>query len=247
MPEGDFLKVSDVGNLDLVRSARTGIPEVILAEGKRDEDLAQVTAAFADKAGRVLVSRLAPERVPLLAHLPGFRYDARARIAVVGLAPAPVSGGRVLVLAAGTADVSVAEEARLIAQEMGCETRHHYDVGVAGIHRLFPALDDAPWADTIIVVAGREGALAPVVAGLVDRPVIGVPVSVGYGMGGRGEAALMSMLQSCSPLTVVNIDAGFVGGACAAQIANRVASARTSTGESKPLGAEVLMSGARRE
>lgn len=257
------MKVLDVGNLDLVREARTGIPEVILAEGKRDEDLVEVVTAFARSTGRVLVSRLAPERVPLLSHLSGFHYDARARLAVVGNTPVTPRGGRVLVLAAGTADVSVAEEARLVAQEMGCETRHHYDVGVAGIHRLFPALDDAPWADTIIVVAGREGALAPVVAGLVDRPVIGVPVSVGYGMGGRGEAALMSMLQSCSPLTVVNIDAGFVGGACAAQIANRVASARTSTGESKPLGAdtdvprarpvdtvsgvEVLVSGARRE
>ena len=232
------LKVDDVAHLDLVREARTGIPEVVLAEGKRDEDLVAVVQAFSSKKGRVLVSRLAPERVPLLAGLP-VEYHKKASLAVVGTQPAPRTGGRVLVLAAGTADVAVAEEARLVAEELGCETRHHYDVGVAGIHRLFPALDDAPWADVVIVCAGREGALAPVVAGLVDRPVIGVPVSVGYGMGGRGEAALMTMLQSCSPMTVVNIDAGFVGGATAAQIANRVAGARYSTGESKPLAHEV--------
>ena len=242
------MKVDDVAVLDVARDARTGIPEVILAEGKADDDLVTVTRAFATKKGRALVSRLAPERVQLLSSLDlPLEYHAKARIAVVGSAPAPRRGGRVLVLAAGTADIAVAEEARIVAHELGCETRHHYDVGVAGIHRLFPALDDAPWADVIIVCAGREGALAPVVAGLVDRPVIGVPVSVGYGAGGRGEAALLSMLQSCSPLTLVNIDAGFVGGACAAQIANRVAGARNSTGESMPLGHEVPVSGARRE
>lgn len=242
------MKVDDVAVLDIAREARTGIPEVILAEGKADDDLVTVTRAFAQKKGRALVSRLAPERVPLLSSLDHpVEYHPKARLAVVGSAPAPRTGGRVLVLAAGTADIAVAEEARLVAQELGCETRHHYDVGVAGLHRLFPALDDAPWADVVIVCAGREGALAPVVAGLVDRPVIGVPVSVGYGAGGRGEAALLSMLQSCSPLTVVNIDAGFVGGACAAQIANRVAGARKSTGESKPQGHEVPIQGARRE
>ena len=260
--------VDEVAKLDLAREARTGIPEVVLAEGKRDVDLVSVTEAFVRAKGRVLVSRLTPERVHLLQHLPHFAYDERARLAVIGDTPHPRTGGRVLVLAAGTADVSVAEEARLVAHELGCETRHHYDVGVAGIHRLFPALDDAPWADVVIVCAGREGALAPVVAGLVDRPVIGVPVSVGYGAGGAGEAALLSMLQSCSPVTVVNIDAGVVGGACAAQIANRVASARNtdarfaattsaevaaaktsivSTGESEPLRTEVPVRGARRE
>lgn len=240
------MKVDEIAKLDLAREARTGIPEVVLAEGKRDADLVAVTEAFVREKGRVLVSRLPPERAALLRHLP-LVYHENAQLAVVGTAPMDRSGGRVLVLAAGTADIRVAEEARIVAQELGCETRHHYDVGVAGIHRLFPALDDAPWADVVIVCAGREGALAPVVAGLVDRPVIGVPVSVGYGAGGAGEAALLSMLQSCSPLTVVNIDGGFVGGACAAQIAKRVASARNSTGESEPLRTEVPVRGARRE
>src|SRR5581483_6330095 len=141
-------------------------------------------------------------------------------------------GGKVLILAAGTADVPVAREAQIVAQELGCEVRLVVDVGVAGLHRLFPELDAAEWADVVIVAAGREGALGPVVAGLVDRPVIGLPVSTGYGMGGRGEAALLTMLQACSPLLCVNVDAGTVAGLCAAQIANRVARARESPGES---------------
>lgn len=242
--------MGDIANLDLARAARTGLPEVILAEGKLDEHLGPITKTFVERNGRVLVSRLAPERLALFAGLGlDLCYHQEARLLVAsrdGTAPAR-TGGRVLVLAAGTADVPVAEEARLVAEELGCETRHHYDVGVAGIHRLFPTLDDAQWADVVIVAAGREGALAPVVAGLVDRPVIGLPVSIGYGMGGRGEAALLTMLQACSPLLAVNIDAGFVAGACAAQIANRVAGARNSPGESDPLGQEVPASGARRE
>ena len=115
------------------------------------------------------------------------------------------------------------EEARLIAEEMGCEVRTAYDVGVAGIHRLFSALKDLIPAHVFIVAAGREGTLPAIVSGLVDRPVIGVPVSTGYGYMGAGEAALASMLQSCSVLSVVNIDAGFTAGAFAAQIANMVA------------------------
>lgn len=245
------MKVSDFANLDASREARTGIPEVVLAEGKLDEHLVEVVRAFRQAKGRVLVSRLPPERVPLLHAVDApTRYHKNARLLVVGTDhEVPATGGRVLVLAAGTADVAVAEEARIVAEELGCETRFAYDVGVAGIHRLFPELDAAhDWADVVIVAAGREGALAAVVAGLVDRPVIGLPVSTGYGMGGRGEAALLSMLQACSPLTVVNIDAGFVAGACAAQIATRVARARQSPGESGAPGVRVAtQSGARRE
>ena len=236
------MKVGDIARLDLAREARTGVPEVVLADAKRDDELVPIVEAFLQQKGRVLVSRLAPERVRLVEHLPGkLRYHEKARLLVAARdgAKPPRTGGRVLVLAAGTADVPVAEEARIVAEELGCDTRHAYDVGVAGLHRLFPELDHAQWADVVIVAAGREGALAPVVAGLVDRPVIGLPVSVGYGMGGRGEAAMLTMLQACSPLLCVNIDAGFVAGACAAQIANRVAQARESLGESGPLEAEV--------
>ena len=244
------MKVEDVARLDLAREARTGIPEVVLADGKADAHLDAIVESFARSKGRVLVSRLAPERLPMLENL-GFKldYHPEARFLVVSTdgAQAPRTGGRVLVLAAGTADVAVAEEARRMAEELGCDTRAAYDVGVAGLHRLYPELDHAQWADVVIVAAGREGALAPVVAGLVDRPVIGLPVSVGYGMGGRGEAALLTMLQSCSPLTLVNVDAGVVAGACAAQIANRVARARESPGESDVPAREPALAGARRE
>lgn len=242
--------VEDVARLDVAREARTGIPEVVLAEGKADAHLVSIVAAFAQRRERVLVSRLAPERLPLLRNLDlnlDYHESARFLVASKDGRPAPRTGGRVLVLAAGTADVGVAEEARIMAHELGCETRAAYDVGVAGIHRLYPELDKAQWADVVIVAAGREGALAPVVAGLVDRPVIGLPVSVGYGMGGRGEAALLTMLQSCSPLVCVNIDAGVVAGACAAQIANRVARARESPGESDASAREPALAGARRE
>jgi NCAIR mutase (PurE)-related protein len=216
-----------VAQLDVERELRTGIPEVVLAEGKRDADLAAVGRAMAQAKGRAVVSRLAPERVPLLEG-PGVRvhYHQDARIAVLTGegAPAPQRhGGVVGILAAGTSDVPVCEEARVMAEEMGCGTRHAYDVGVAGLQRLAPALEAVRDAHVIIVAAGREGALATVVAGLVPQPVIGLPISVGYGAGGKGEAALLAMLQSCAPLLVVNIDAGFVAGSCAARIAARIA------------------------
>ena len=134
------------------------------------------------------------------------------------------------VLTAGTSDIPVAEEAEVIAREMGCETRSFYDVGVAGIHRLFePVRDLLQWgSDVILVVAGREGALPTVVAGIVDVPVIGVPTSRSYGFGEKGLAALAAMLQSCSlGMAVVNIDGGVGAGAVAALIANRVGEHRT--------------------
>ena len=241
------LKVDDFARLDVAREARTGVPEVVLAEGKADAHLVSIVEAFARRKGRIVVSRLDPARLPLLQSLGlTLEYHEASRFLVASTdgSRAPRTGGRVLVLAAGTADVAVAEEARIMAEELGCETRAAYDVGVAGLHRLYPELDHAQWADVVIVAAGREGALAPVVSGLVDRPVIGLPVSVGYGMGGRGEAALLTMLQSCSPLTVVNIDAGVVAGMCAAQIANRVARARQeSPGESDAPARERALAG----
>lgn len=242
------MRVENVAKLDLAREARTGIPEVVLAEGKLDDHLASIAQEFVAKKGRALVSRLDPARLRLFDGLTvEKRWSPEARLLALG-ERAPRTGGRVLVLAAGTADIPVAEEARIVAEEIGCETRAAYDVGVAGLHRLFPELDHAEWADVVVVAAGREGALATVVAGLVDRPVIGLPVSTGYGAGGKGEAALLSMLQACSPLVCVNVDAGTVAGACAAQIANRVARARESLGESTLRRQEsVQPHGARRE
>ena len=140
-----------------------------------------------------------------------------------GAAPPPPkkTGGGVGIITAGTADIPVAEE-------VGCDVDLIYDAGAAGIHRLFPDLGNLieKGVDAIVVAAGRDGTLPTVVSGLVPVPVIGLPVSVGYGAGGKGEAALLSMLQSCSVLTVVNIDAGFVAGAFAARIANLTAAAR---------------------
>lgn len=249
-------RVGDVARLDVEREARTGLPEVVLAEGKADAHLVAIARALASAKGHLLVSRLAPERLALFEHLGlHLRYHAEARLLAAsapGAVDAPRTGGRVAVLAAGTADYAVAEEARLVADALGCDTERAYDVGVAGLHRLYPELDRLlAWdADCFVVAAGREGALAPVVAGLVDRPVIGLPVSVGYGMGGRGEAALLTMLQSCSPLTTVNIDAGVVAGLSAAQLANRVARMRSAgaprSGGRKPVaeGAALLTRGA---
>ena len=139
------------------------------------------------------------------------------------------TGGHVGVISAGTSDIPVAEEAVLIAEEMGCRVTCIYDVGVAGLHRLIGPLHDllANEVDAIVVAAGMDGALPSVVAGLVPVPVIGLPTSIGYGMGGKGIAALLSMLQTCAPgLSVVNIDNGIGAGITAALIANRVAQTR---------------------
>jgi len=141
----------------------------------------------------------------------------------------PCAGGHVGIVTAGTSDLPAADEARVIAEAMGCTVRMVADVGVAGLHRLFPPLAALlTWgADALIVAAGMDGALPSVVAGLVPLPVVGLPTMIGYGAGGQGEAALLSMLQSCAPgLTVVNIDNGIGAGVAAARIANQSAAAR---------------------
>ncbi len=218
------LPVDNVANLDLGRTERCGIPEVVLAEGKDTDSLVKIMHSYVSAAGRVIASRITPEQTAaVLAALPkGITADYReiCRILILsnGTVPAP-SGGTVAIVTAGTSDIRVAEEARAIAEEMGASVLTAYDVGVAGIHRLFPALEQLKDADIYVVCAGREGTLPSVVAGLVNKPVIGVPVSTGYGYMGHGEAALASMLQSCAAITVVNIDAGFTAGAVAARTA----------------------------
>jgi hypothetical protein len=219
-------RIGDFACIDLGRGVRCGMPEVVLAEGKDPAHLAEIVIRHAEKAGRCLVTRVDGEQVARIRELAGqsgiaIEYREPGRVLVAGNGPAPKrTGGIVGIITAGTSDIRVAEEARIIAEEMGCEVRYAYDVGAAGIHRLFPALKPLLGAHVFIVCAGREGTLPAVVAGLVDKPVIGVPVSVGYGYMGEGRAALASMLQSCSVIAVVNIDAGFTGGAFAAQIAN---------------------------
>ncbi len=221
------LRIEEVGalaRLDLGRQIRCGIPEVVLAEGKDTPHLAKIMRRYAETTGRCLASRATEEQAAAIQEAaPDLtcEYHPDARIIILSDGRMrPSTGGTVAIITAGTSDIRVAEEARIIAEEMGCSTLTAYDVGAAGIHRLFPALQALRDADVYIVCAGREGTLPAVVAGLVGRPVIGVPVSVGYGYMGKGEAALASMLQSCAVLAVVNIDAGFTAGAFAAQIAN---------------------------
>jgi NCAIR mutase (PurE)-related protein len=219
--------------LDFDRETRKGIPEIVLAEVKTDEQVLAIVRAFVATNGRAVATRLRVGTLALLqTEFPGC-VDARpvARAAAVH-APDynhPRTGGHVGILTAGTSDIPIAEEARLVAEEMGCQVTSLYDVGVAGLHRLLSPLRELLASDVavLVVCAGMDGALPSVVSGLSPVPVIGVPTSIGYGAGGKGRAALLAMLQTCAPgLTVVNIDNGAGAGATAALIANRVASAR---------------------
>lgn len=223
--------ISDFAKLDVNREIRKGIPEIILAERKNHEDLSKIALKMLEK-GRAIISRADKGQIEVLKKVTptnsSFWADDKTGMVIIKKRDFQVekTGGRVGILAAGTADIPVAEEARVVAEEMGCEVLTSYDVGVAGIHRLFPPLREMieKDMDVIVVVAGMEGALPSVVSGLVDVPVIGVPTSVGYGFGERGVAALMAMLQACSlGLAVVNIDAGVAAGVMAVLIANRAA------------------------
>ena len=233
-----LLAIDEVGclaKLDGNRGLRKGIPEIVLAEGKSASDVAEISRRMVEKNGRVIVSRCSKEQVQSIreAFSSDFLLEVndKARIVVAKNKSYAVSlsGGKIGLLTAGTSDIPVAEEAKIIAQEMGCTVYSTYDVGVAGIHRLIEPLKTilSNDVDVIVVVAGREGALASVVSGLVDVPVIAVPTSNSYGFGEKGLSALMAMLQSCSlGLAVVNIDSGVAAGAVATLIANRAAKFR---------------------
>ncbi|MBN1390574.1 MAG: nickel pincer cofactor biosynthesis protein LarB [Candidatus Thermoplasmatota archaeon] len=217
--------------LDTGRMHRTGIPEVIIAEGKSFIHLEGAVMDFMKRNGKVIVSRIDSETsYRLMDSLKKamddvnheMHDDAAMLVAWKGERKIEDSGGRVGILTAGTSDIPVAREAEIIAGELGCSVKAFHDVGVAGVHRVMTPLKVMKeWgADVLIVAAGREGALPTLVSGLVDIPVIGLPISTGYGIHGKGETALFAMLQSCSPLVVVNIDAGFIAGAVAARIAD---------------------------
>ena len=219
-------RIGDFACIDTGRGVRCGMPEVVLAEGKDSDHLAEIVLRLAASAGRCIATRVTTEQAARIREKAGrdgisTEYHEKGHVLIAGNGPVPKpTGGIVGIITAGTSDIRVAEEARIIAEEMGCEVLTAYDVGAAGIHRLFPALKPLLGAHAFVVCAGREGTLPAVVAGLVDKPVIGIPVSVGYGYMGEGRAALASMLQSCSVIAVVNIDAGFTGGAFAARIAH---------------------------
>ncbi len=231
----NILEIDNFAQLDLNRQVRTGIPEIVICEDKTIDQIIAIAQNLIDAKGRAILSRLTNSRfTEISSHLDNSGYDIHfeegAKICVIKASSynSERTGGRVGVITAGTSDIPVAEESKIIAYELGCEVVTAFDVGVAGVHRILPVLENMikENIDVYIVVAGREGALPTLVAGLVDAPVIGVPVSIGYGMAGKGESALYAMLQSCSPLVVVNIDAGTVAGAVAARIANKVANAR---------------------
>jgi NCAIR mutase (PurE)-related protein len=232
---------SDAGRFDAAREHRTGIPEGILAEGKTPAETAALAAAAVETTGHALVTRAdaaaaTAVREMLAAGFPDatVAWDERGRTVVVhGPAYEPPSlTATVGVVTAGTSDAQPAREAVTVAREMGAEVRLIEDIGVASIDRLLDALPRVREPDVLVVAAGREGALPTVVAGLVDAPVIGLPVATGYGHGGAGEAALSGMLQSCTPLTVVNVGAGFTAGAQAGLVARAVATAREGGEES---------------
>ena len=196
---------------------RTGVPEIILAEGKDPEDLAKIVMKVLERNGRAIISRIENEHVAAIKKIVpnnvNMQINKKAKMIVIKKKEFTIekTGGKIGIIRAGTSDIPVAEEAKIIAEEMGCEVFTAYDVGVAGIHRLFTSLKEMieKDVDVLIVVAGREGALPSVVAGMVDIPVIGVPTSIGYGLEGKGISALTATLQACSlGLAVVNIDGG---------------------------------------
>jgi NCAIR mutase (PurE)-related protein len=218
--------------LDIRRGIRAGIPEVVWGEDKTSAKVVEIASALLEREGRAIVSKTSQEQIEALmgkfSDKCELRVNEKARLIVVrrrGFQPLRL-GRRIGIITAGTSDITIAEEAKVIAEEMGCDVLTAYDVGIAGFHRHIKPLKGMieEGVDAIVVVAGMEGALPSVIASLVDIPVIGVPSSVGYGFGAGGIGALTAMLQSCSPgLCVVNVDNGFGAGAFAALIAKRVA------------------------
>jgi NCAIR mutase (PurE)-related protein len=220
------LPFQDLGcaQVDHHRELRQGMPEVLFGEGKSSEQIERIMTAMAGKGSNILVTRLAADKAhDVVRMFPAASYNSEARCLTIEQKPVEQRGkGEILVVSAGTSDIPVAAEALVTARFLGNQTSHVYDVGVAGIHRLLARREQLAAAAVIIVVAGMEGALPSVVGGLVNKPVIAVPTSIGYGASFGGIAALLGMLNSCAAgVTVVNIDNGF-GAACAASLINRV-------------------------
>lgn len=219
------LPFEDLGfaNIDHHRNLRTGYPEAVFCQGKKPEQIAAIMKELAEKNKNVIGTRAVKEDYEAVKRvLPKAEFHEDARMIVVIKEPAPRREGTIAIVTAGTADIPVAEEAAITAQALGNRVDRIYDVGVAGIHRLFAKLDRIRSAKVVIVVAGMEGALASVVGGLVERPVIAVPTSIGYGANLGGISALLSMLNSCANgVGIVNIDNGF-GAAYLASNINRI-------------------------
>ena len=213
---------ADIGyaKVDLHRKVRQGAAEVIYGQGKTPEQMIGICDAMLKNSQKtILITRLSKEAAEIVSKSHSLNYHAQARIGIIGTLPEPDGIGKIVIATGGTSDIPVAEEAALTAEVLGNEVVRLYDVGVAGVHRLLAHLDLLMDASVIIAVAGMEGALASVVGGLVDCPVIAVPTSVGYGASFGGVSALLSMLNSCaSGVSVVNIDNGFGAGFSARRI-----------------------------
>ncbi|QMU54392.1 MAG: nickel pincer cofactor biosynthesis protein LarB [Nitrosopumilus sp.] len=222
-------EVEGFAKIDINRRKRRGIPEVVYAETKELDEIKKITKKTLEKTNSMIISRIRKEDYPQIS-----AYAKKLKVKIktgknsssllLFKKPIKLQGGKVGIITAGTSDIGVAEESRLMCEAMNCKCITSYDVGVAGIQRIFPVLKEMinEDVDCIVVAAGMEGALATLVSTLVDIPIIGIPTSVGYGYGEKGIAALASMLQSCSlGLSVVNIDNGIAAGGIAANIANR--------------------------
>jgi len=214
--------VTDLGfaQVDQHRALRQGFPEVIFGAGKTPAQVVKISAEILKQSDRVLITRITPAHAKVLAKkFPKAKHHETARCVVIEKKKSKTRAGTIAILSAGTSDQPIAEEAAVTAEAMGNRVQRLYDVGVAGLHRLLARVEDFRSANVIIVVAGMEGALPSVVAGLVDKPVIAVPTSIGYGASFDGLAALLGMLNSCgSGVTVVNIDNGFGAAYAAGQI-----------------------------
>lgn len=213
----------EFAKIDHHRSLRRGFPEVIFCQGKTPEQILGISKKIIDHGGNLLATRCSADVFSTIQpELPEAVWHEEAGLFAVETTPVERKG-RVAVVSGGTSDASVAEEARLTAWYFGCNADRFSDVGVAGIHRLFSCWEDIRKADVIIVVAGMEGALASVVAGMADAPIISVPTSIGYGASFGGLAALLAMLNSCAGgVTVVNIDNGFGAAYAAAVICRKI-------------------------
>lgn len=226
----NILEFDDIAKFDIQRTERTGFPEAIFSPSKDYEDLIIIIKNYLKNSDEdLIITKLSFERYEKILEDLGenpyiIEYNKRAQILIIRKKiTKKQSKAKIGIITAGTSDINIAEEARVIVEEGGCEAITSYDIGVAGIHRLFPQIAHMVKEDVkaFIVCAGMEGALPSVVAGLVDVPVIGVPTSVGYGVGEGGRVALDAMLQSCAPgIAVVNIDNGFGAGVFALTIVN---------------------------
>ncbi len=226
-------KLDDQTQLDLNRHIRTGVPEAIFCETKSEEMVLSITEAMLRRNKYALLTRMTGPQMEKLGGIyrnnPDYQIEMNesGRVAYIALEEYQIQEhpGRVAIITAGTSDIPVAEESRLVLKAMGIHTKLVFDVGIAGIHRIFPPIIEIikEDVDAVIVIAGMEGTLPGVVSALVDIPVIAVPTSTGYGLGAKGIGALTTMLQSCSPgMAVVNIDNGFGAATMAALIVKRV-------------------------